>query len=169
MSQEFIIIGEIVASQGNKGEVKVVPLTNSLDRFKRLKAIFIRTKEGRRLLKIGSLRVEKKAVILSLEGIENIEEAKSLVGSFLEVKRSEAVKLPEDTYFIFEIIGSEVYTMENELLGKIEDIISTGSNDVYIVKSQDEKEILIPAIRDVVKEIDLKRKRVIIEAIEGLL
>ncbi len=169
MSQEFIIIGEIVASQGNKGEVKVVPLTNSLDRFKRLKDIFIRTKEGRRLLKIGSLRVEKKAVILSLEGIENIEEAKSLVGSFLEVKRSEAVKLPEDTYFIFEIIGSEVYTMENELLGKIEDIISTGSNDVYIVKSQDEKEILIPAIRDVVKEIDLKRKRVIIEAIEGLL
>jgi len=169
LSQEFIIIGEIVASQGNKGEVKVVPLTNSLDRFKRLKDIFIRTKEGRRLLKIGSLRVEKKAVILSLEGIENIEEAKSLVGSFLEVKRSEAVKLPEDTYFIFEIIGSEVYTMENELLGKIEDIISTGSNDVYIVKSQDEKEILIPAIRDVVKEIDLKRKRVIIEAIEGLL
>ena len=169
MSQEFIIIGEIVASQGNKGEVKVVPLTNSLDRFKRLKDIFIRTKEGRRLLKIGSLRVEKKAVILSLEGIENIEEAKSLVGSFLEVKRSEAVKLPEDTYFIFEIIGLEVYTMENELLGKIEDIISTGSNDVYIVKSQDEKEILIPAIRDVVKEIDLKRKRVIIEAIEGLL
>lgn len=169
MSEEYIIIGKIVSTQGNKGEVKVIPLTDSIDRFKRLTDVFIGGKNNRRLLKIDNLRIDKNVVILKMEEIENIEKAKMIVGSFLEVKKSDAIKLPKDSYFIFDIIGLEVYTNENELLGKIEDVINTGSNDVYIVKNKNKKEILIPAIREVVKDIDLKRKRMIINVIDGLI
>jgi len=169
LSEEYIIIGKIVSTQGNKGEVKVIPLTDSIDRFKRLTDVFIGRENNRRLLKIDNLRIDKNVVILKIEEIENIEKAKMIVGSFLEVKKSDAIKLPKDSYFIFDIIGLEVYTNDNEFLGKIEDVINTGSNDVYIVKNKNKKEILIPAIREVVKDIDLKRKRIIINVIDGLI
>ncbi|MBU4510411.1 ribosome maturation factor RimM, partial [bacterium] len=108
-------------------------------------------------------------VILKLKDIENIEEAKTIVGSFLEVERKNAVKLPKDAYFIFEIIGLEVYTENNAFLGKVENVISTGSNDVYVVKRKDKEELFIPAIHDVVKNIDLERKRITINIVDGLI
>ena len=168
MREEYIIIGKIVSTQGNKGEVKVIPLTDSIDRFKRLTDVFIGGKNNRRLLKIDNLRIDKNVVILKLKEVESIEKAKMIVGSFLEVKKCDTIRLPKDSYFIFDIVGLKVYTDENELLGKVEDVINTGSNDVYIVKNKDKKEILIPAIREVVKNIDLKRKRIIINVIDGL-
>ncbi len=169
MNEGFIIIGKIVSTQGNKGEVKVVPLTNSIDRFRKLTDIFIKKGNNKKLLNINNLKIKKNTVILKLEGIENIEKAEMIVGSFLEVKRSNAIKLPKDTYFIFDIIGLEVYTNENELLGKVENIISTGSNDVYVVKNKDKQEILIPAIREVIKNIDLEKKRISINMVDGLI
>lgn len=169
MNEGFIIIGKIVSTQGNKGEVKVVPLTNSIDRFRKLTDIFIKKGNNKKLLNINNLKIKKNNVILKLEGIENIEKAEMIVGSFLEVKRSNAIKLPKDTYFIFDIIGLEVYTNENELLGKVENIISTGSNDVYVVKNKDKQEILIPAIREVIKNIDLEKKRISINMVDGLI
>ena len=168
MREEYIIIGKIVSTQGNKGEVKVVPLTDSIDRFKRLTDVFIGGKNDRRLFKIDNLRIDRNVVILKLKEVESIEKAKMIVGSFLEVKKCDTIRLPKDSYFIFDIVGLKVYTDENELLGKVEDVINTGSNDVYIVKNKDRKEILIPAIREVVKNIDLKRKRIIINVIDGL-
>ncbi|MHC2995358.1 MAG: 16S rRNA processing protein RimM [Candidatus Atribacteria bacterium] len=169
MNKSFIIIGKIVSTQGNKGEVKVVPLTNSIDRFRKLTDIFIKKGNNKKLLNINNLKIKKNTVILKFEGIENIEKAEMIVGSFLEVKRSNAIKLPKDTYFIFDIIGLEVYTNENELLGKVENIISTGSNDVYVVKNKDKQEILIPAIREVIKNIDLEKKRISINMVDGLI
>jgi len=169
LNKGFIIIGKIVSTQGNKGEVKVVPLTNSIDRFRKLTDIFIKKGNNKKLLNINNLKIKKNTVILKLEGIENIEKAEMIVGSFLEVKRSNAIKLPKDTYFIFDIIGLEVYTNENELLGKVENIISTGSNDVYVVKNKDKQEILIPAIREVIKNIDLEKKRISINMVDGLI
>lgn len=169
LNKSFIIIGKIVSTQGNKGEVKVIPLTNSIDRFKKLTDIFIRKGNNKKLSKINNLKIKKNTVILKLEGIENIEKAEMIVGSFLEVKRSNAIKLPKDTYFIFDIIGLEVYTNENELLGKVNNIISTGSNDVYVVKNKDKQEILIPAIREVIKNVDLEKKRISINMVDGLI
>ena len=101
--------------------------------------------------------------------IESIEKAKMIVGSFLEVEKRNAVKLPKDTYFIFEIIGLEVYTDKDEFLGKVENIISTGSNDVYIVKNKHKRELFIPATREVVKNIDLQKKRITINVLDGLI
>ena len=95
-----------------------------------------------------------------MKDIENIEEAKMIVGSFLEVERKNAVKLPKETYFIFEIIGLEVYDENNIFLGKVENVISTGSNDVYVVKSKDKEELFIPAIREVVKNVNLEKNQI---------
>ena len=169
MSQEFIVIGKVVSAQGNKGEVNVLPLTDSIDRFKNLSTVFLRNKNSQTVLSIEKIRIKKDMVILKLKDIENIEEAKTIVGSFLEVERKNAVKLPKDTYFIFEIIGLEVYTENNVFLGKVENVINTGSNDIYIVKDKNEKELFIPAIREVVKNINLEKKRITINIVDGLI
>jgi len=169
LNEEFIVIGKVVSTHGNKGGIKVIPLTDSIDRFKDLASVFIRKSDSREILKINKLRIKKNTIILKLKDVENIEEAKVIVGSFLEVKRKNAVKLPKDSYFIFDIIGLEVYTNENLFLGKVEDIIITGSNDVYIVKSKSNQEIIIPAIHDVIKDIDLKKRRITINMVDGLI
>ena len=169
MSQEFIIIGKVVSTQSNKGEVNVLPLTDSIDRFKNLATVFLRNKNGQTVVNIEKIRIKKDMVVLKLKDIENIEEAKTIVGSFLEVERKNAVKLPKDTYFIFEIIGLEVYTEDNLFLGKVENVISTGSNDIYIVKDKNKKELFIPAIREVVKNINLEKKRITINMVDGLI
>ncbi|MBA3063589.1 MAG: 16S rRNA processing protein RimM [Atribacteria sp.] len=169
LSQEFITIGKVVSSQGNKGEVNVLPLTDSIDRFKNLATVFLRDNNSQTILNIEKIRIKKDTVILKLKDIENIEEAKTIVGSFLEVERKNAVKLPKDTYFIFEIIGLEVYTENNVFLGKVENVISTGSNDVYIVKGKNKKELFIPAIREVIKDVNLGKKRITINMVDGLI
>ncbi len=168
MNKEFIIIGKVVSTQGNKGEVNVLPLTDSIDRFKNLDNVFLRSKKSQTILNVEKIRKRKDTVILKLKDIENIEEAKMIVGSFLEVERKNAVKLPKETYFIFEIIGFEVYDENNIFLGKVENVISTGSNDVYVVKSKDKEELFIPAIREVVKNVNLEKKRITIKMVDGL-
>ena len=168
MNKEFIIIGKVVSTQGNKGEVNVLPLTDSIDRFKNLDNVFLRSKKSQTILNVEKIRKRNDTVILKLKDIENIEEAKMIVGSFLEVERKNAVKLPKETYFIFEIIGLEVYDENNIFLGKVENVISTGSNDVYVVKSKDKEELFIPAIREVVKNVNLEKKRITIKMVDGL-
>ena len=168
MSQEFVIIGKIVSTQGNKGEVNVFPLTDSIDRFKALATVFLRNNHSHTILNIEETRIKKDRIVLKIKDIKNIEEAKMIVGSFLEVERKNAVKLPKDTYFIFEIIGLEVYTENNIFLGKVENVISTGSNDVYIVKNKDKEELFIPAIGEVIKDVNLEKKRMTINMVDGL-
>jgi 16S rRNA processing protein RimM len=163
------MIGKVVSTQGNKGEVKILPLTDSIDRFKKLATVFLRDKNSQTILNIEKIRIKKDTVILKLKNIENIEEAKMIVGSFLEVERKNAVKLPKDTYFIFEVIGLKVYTENDIFLGKVENVISTGSNDVYIVKGENKKELFIPAIREVVKNVNLEKKRITIKMVDGLI
>lgn len=169
MSQEFIVIGKVVSTQGNKGEVNVLPLTDSINRFKKLDTVFLGNNHGKTIIDIEKIRIQKDMVILKVKDIENIEEAKTIVGSFLEVERKNAVKLSKDTYFIFEIIGLEVYDENNLFLGKVENVISTGSNDVYIVKGKNKQELFIPAIREVVKDINLEKKRITINIVDGLI
>jgi len=169
LSQEFIVIGKVVSTQGNKGEVNVLPLTDSINRFKKLDTVFLGNNHGKTIIDIEKIRIRKDMVILKVKDIENIEEAKTIVGSFLEVERKNAVKLSKDTYFIFEIIGLEVYDENNLFLGKVENVISTGSNDVYIVKGKNKQELFIPAIREVVKDINLEKKRITIKIVDGLI
>ena len=163
------MIGKVVSTQGNKGEVNVLSFTDSIERFKNLDNVFLRNKNSQTILNVEKIRIKKDTVILKLKDIENLEEARMIVGSFLEVERKDAVKLSKDTYFIFEIIGLEAYTENNIFLGKVENVISTGSNDVYVVRRKDKEELFIPAIHNVVKNIDLEKKRITINMVDGLI
>jgi 16S rRNA processing protein RimM len=169
LSDEFITIAKVVSTQGNKGEVNIFPLTDLANRFKNLTTVFLRNNNSQTTLNIEKIRIKENTVVLKFKNIENIKEAKMIVGSFLEVERKNAVKLPKDTYFIFEIIGLEVYAENNIFLGKVENVISTGSNDVYIVKGKNKKELFIPAIHEVVKNVNLEKKRINIKMVDGLI
>ena len=169
MSNDFIVIGKVVSTQGNKGEINVLPLTDSIDRFKNLDNVFLRNKNSQIVLNVEKIRIKKDTIILKLKDIENIEEARMIVGFFLEIERKNAVKLSKNTYFIFEIIGLEVYDENNIFLGKVENVIRTGSNDVYVVKKKGKEELFIPAIHDVVKNISLEKKRITINMVDGLI
>ena len=108
-------------------------------------------------------------VLLKLEGIDDITEAEKYKNFYIKINRKDAVELDEDSYFIIDIIGCEVFTEENQKLGKVVDVFPTGSNDVYTVKNEEGKEILLPAIADVIKDVDVKNKKIVIHLMEGLI
>lgn len=169
MKIDFITIGKIISTQGRWGEVKVFPLTDYLERFYDLTRVYISKEKNRRLIEVEKVRLIKNFAIIQFLNIKSIEEAKLLINYYLEVDKDHLINLPKERYFIFDIIDLEVYTEESIFLGKIIDVLSTGSNDIYVVKHKRKKEILIPAIHDVVKKIDLKNNKMIIKLIDGLL
>ncbi len=166
---EYLEIGQIVNTNGLKGLVVVNPFTDDITRFDDLKTIYIVF--GKELIekKITQVRYKKNQVLLQLEGIDTIEEAEKYRECYLKINREDAIKLPKDTYFIVDLIGLDVYTVNDELLGKIDDIFQTGSNDVYVIKDKLGKQILLPAISKVVKKVDLENKKVIVELIDGII
>ena len=167
--QEYLEVGQIVNTNGLKGLLKINPLTDDITRFERLKTIFIEHKKELLEFEIESVRYQKKQVLLKLKGIDTIEEAEKYREDYLKINRNKEEKLPEDTYYIVDLIGLDIYTEGGELLGKLDDIFSTGSNDVYVVKNSEGKQILLPAISDVIKNIDLEQKKIVVNLIEGLL
>ena len=166
---EYIEIGQIVNTNGLKGVVKVNPFTDDISKFEDLKYVYIQLKNELKKVKIEQVRYNKNQVLLKLEGIDSIEEAEKYRNFYLKTEKESQEDLGEDTYYIVDLIGLVVYSDKNEYLGKIEDVFPTGSNDVYVVKDNLGKQILIPAIADVVKEVDLKNKKMTINLIPGLI
>lgn len=166
---EYIEIGQIVNTNGLKGVVKVNPFTDDISKFEDLKYVYIQLKSELKKVKIEQVRYNKNQVLIKLEGIDSIEEAEKYRNFYLKTEKESQEDLGEDTYYIVDLIGLDVYSDKNEYLGKIEDVFPTGSNDVYVVKDNLGKQILIPAIADVVKEVDLKNKKMIINLIPGLI
>lgn len=167
--QEYLEVGQIVNTNGLKGLLKVNPFTDDITRFERLKTILVDHKKELLEFEIESVRYQKKQVLLKLKGIDTIEEAEKYREDYLKINRNKEEKLPEDTFYIVDLIGLDVYTENGEMLGKLDDVFSTGSNDVYVVKNSEGKQILLPAISDVIKNIDLKQKKIVVNLIEGLL
>ena len=167
--QEYFEVGQIVNTNGLKGLLKINPFTDDITRFERLKTIFIEHKKELLEFEIESVRYQKKQVLLKLKGIDTIEEAEKYREDYLKINRNKEEKLPENTYYIVDLIGLDIYTENGELLGKLDDVFSTGSNDVYVVKNSEGKQILLPAISDVIKNIDLEQKKIVVNLIEGLL
>jgi 16S rRNA processing protein RimM len=161
---EFLIVGRILAPFGTRGEVKVQVETDFPDRFAPGKAVYL---DGRPL-QIESGRPHRQHLLLKLACVDCVEDAEKLRGRLLTIPRSELHPLDPDQYYAFQVIGLDVLTTEGEALGEIVDIMVTGSNDVYVARGK-RGEILIPAIDDVVKSVDLENRRIVIEAIEGLL
>ena len=166
--QKRLEIGQIVNTFGIKGEVKVVPFTDDINRFDDLEKVYVKTKKESKLYKVENVRYHKNMVLLKFEGINNPEDAELLKNSFLEVDREDAIPLEEGTYFIVDLIVLDVYTDNGKLLGKVEDIYNTGANDIYVVKDELGKQILLPGIDDVIKEVKLE-DRIIVHLIPGLI
>ncbi len=167
--EEYFEIGQIVNTSGLKGVIKVKPFTDDIQKFKSFKTIYISMKKELKGFKIEQVRFSKNMVFLKLEGIDTIEEAENYRNFYLKVKRDKDEKLEEGSYYIVDIIGCKVYTDEKKLLGKIDDVFSTGSNDVYVVKDELGRQILLPAIKEVIKSIDVESKTIIVHLLEGLL
>ncbi len=167
--EKYFEIGQIVNTSGLKGVIKVKPFTDDIEKFKNFKTIYISIKNELKEFKIEQVRFNKNMVFLKLEGIDTIEKAEEYRNLYLKVKRDKEEILEKGTYYIVDIIGCEVYTDENKHLGKIDDVFSTGSNDVYVVKDENGRQILLPAIKDVIKNVDIDNKTITVHLLEGLL
>ncbi|MDP4180511.1 MAG: ribosome maturation factor RimM [Bacillota bacterium] len=165
---DFLQVGKIVNTHGVKGELKVIPLTDDPTRFDDLEDVFVGTDTSMNIVNIESVKYFKNTVIIKFKEVLDMNDALKLKDQYIYIDRKNAVKLPKDTYFICDLIGLEVFEDGNRI-GEIKDIIQTGSNDVYIVKDEENKEILIPALKTVVKAVSIENKRMEVSLPEGLL
>ena len=167
---DYLIIGRITKPSGLKGEVRVLPITDDTERFSRLSSVYIQSGGKYKELLVEKAGIGPKRVVLKFGGIESVEDAETLRDELIYVPRRDAVKLPDGSYYHYDIVGCTVTTLEGETVGEVYDILNAGSCDVYCVRSPKEggTEFFVPAISDVVKKIDVGEKKITIEAIEGL-
>lgn len=165
---KYLELGQIVNVKGLKGEVKVNSFTDDNTKFERIPKVFVKQKQNLTEYEIEKVGYNKNQVIIKFKNINTVEEAEKLRNSYIVVDREIFGELPEGVYYIADLIGLDVYTESNEYLGKVDDIFSTGSNDVYVVKDKTGKQKLLPGIDEVIKKIDLESSKIIVNLIEGL-
>lgn len=161
-------IGQIVNTFGIKGFVKVSPWVDDVTRFDKLKKVYVKIRKEVKTLEIEEVKYHKNMVLLKIKGIDDMTNAEKQKGAYLKINRKDAIPLPEGTYFIADLIGLEVYTDEGILLGRVDDIYNNGSTDIYVVKNELGKQILLPAIKDVLKDINLEQEKIIVHLLKGL-
>ena len=166
--EEYFEIGQIVNTSGLKGVLKIKPFTDDIKEFSNLKTIYIKTKNGLTEFKIEQVRYVKNMVMLKLAGIDTVEEAEKYRNLYIKILRDQEEELEEGSYYVVDILGCKVNTDANQELGKIVDVFQTGSNDVYVVKDEQGKQILLPAIKQVIKNVDIKNKIITVHLLEGL-
>lgn len=164
----MITIGQIVRPQGTRGEVKILPMTDVPERFYHLKKATLADRADNRMeVEVERATYIQQSVILKLKGVDTVHDADRLRNMFLLVQSNEVYPLPEGQYSLFEILRLEVLTELAERIGRVENVIQLKSNDVYVVRSV-KGEVLIPAIKEIVKAIDTEGGRIIIDPMEGL-
>lgn len=159
--KEFMSVGQISKPHGVRGEVKVISLMDNLEDFRDLGKVLIDEEER----EITSVKLQKDRVILKIAGIDTMEMAERYRNKYLMIKREAAKALEADTYYIADLIGCTVVDTENKELGKIYDVIETGSNDVYWVKGSGKEEVLIPALKDIVVNVDIENSKITIKPV----
>lgn len=167
--EDLLRVGVIANTHGIRGEVKVFPTTDEKERFKDLKKVILDMEKEQKVLEIQSVRFFKNLVILKFKGIDNINDIEMYKGKDLLVTREDAVPLEEGEYFIADLLDLDVYSDEDEKIGVLYDVMQTGANDVYVVKTEEGKEILLPAIDECILDIDLEESRMTVHIMEGLL
>lgn len=168
MEQRFRI-GEIANTHGIRGEVKVYPTTDDVARFKKLKKCILETKQGEMLLHVESCKFFKQFAILKFKEFNNINEVEQYKHCSLYVDRENAVKCEEDEYYIADLVGCTVYNEDDSELGDLIDVIQTGANDVYVVRMESGKELMIPAIKECILSVSITERRVKVHLLKGLL
>lgn len=162
-------VGVISSTHGIRGEVKVFPTTNDVTRFKQLKRVYLDTGKEQMILEIERVKFFKQFAILKFKGIDHINDIERYRGRSLLVDREDAVELEEDEYYIADMLGMEVYTEDGSLFGNLKDVMETGANDVYIIDTEEHGEVLVPAIRECILNVDVEENRMTIHLMEGLI
>lgn len=168
--ENILQVGIISSTHGIRGEVKVFPTTDDVNRFKKLKEVLLDTGREKLPLTIEGVKFFKQFVILKFKGIDNINDIEKYRGKSLYVTRENAVKLKKDEYFIADLIGLSVENEDGSFQGTLKDVLETGANDVYIVTDRNtEKEVLIPAIKDCILQVDVEQGFMKVHLLDGLL
>jgi 16S rRNA processing protein RimM len=170
--ERWFNVGKIVNTHGIRGEVRVISRTDfPEERYKKGNTLYIFTEQAKEpiAVTVKSHRVHKSFDLLSFEGYDNINLVEKFKGAMLKVPESQLGELDEGEYYFHEIIGCTVVTEAGEVVGTVKEILTPGANDVWVVRRDDGKEVLIPYIEDVVKEVDVDEKMITIRPMEGLL
>ena len=166
--EDYLELGQIANIFGIKGMIKVKPFTEDIEQFYDFEKIYIKNRTNIKEYLIEEVKYHKNMILLKLKGIDTPEQGELLKNSIIIMKRCDLKPLEEGKYYYVDIIGLEVYTDENILLGKLEDIYNTGSNDIYVVKNELGKQILLPGTKEVIKQISLENKKITVHLIPGL-
>ena len=167
--EQTLRVGVITSTHGIRGEVKVFPTTDDPKRFDYLEEVIVDMKREPVKLEIEGVKYFKQFVILKFKGYDNINDIQQFVKKDLLVTRENAVELEDGEFFICDLVGLKVVTDEGVELGVLKDIMQTGANDVYVVETSDGEEILLPAIRDCILDVNVEEKRMTVHVLEGLL
>lgn len=165
--EDILQVGVISSVHGVHGEVKVFPTTSDPNRYKKLKEVILDTGKEKITLKLKGVKFFKQFVIVKFEGYDNPNDIEKYKGLPIYVTRENAVKLQKDEYFIADLYDIDVFE-NDEHIGKITDVIETGANDVYVVLEDDGNELLLPAIKQCIKNVDIEGRRMDVHVLEGL-
>lgn len=164
---EYFEIGLISNTHGLKGEMKVRPYTESMKRFEELNKIYVEKNNEKTEYEIEKVRYQKDVILIKLKGIDTIEDAEKLKNHIISIPRKSGKTLMDNEFYIADLLGCEVY--ENDFIGIVVDVFSTGGSDVYVIKREKQNDLLLPAITSVIKNIDVEAKRIDVEIPRGLL
>jgi len=168
---EYLVIGRILRPFGIGGEVKLLPITDDIGRFRDIRFVYLETSGGFQREAVERVRITNNAVFIKLETIGSRDDAEELREKFVYVDREHAATIDDSSYYYYDIQGCTVKTVQGEVIGRVFDIQNAGSCDVYFVRPEGspDGEILIPAVRDVIRSIDTRNKEILIDPIDGLL
>lgn len=167
--EDMLRVGVISSTHGVRGEVKVFPTTDDPARFEDLETVFLDTGREKLKLEISGVKFFKNMMILKFKGYDNINDIEKYRGKDLWITRDQAVPLGEDENFVADLIGLSVVTDQGETLGVMKDVMFTGANDVYVVERENGKELLLPAIKDCILDVDLEEGVMTVHVLDGLL
>jgi len=167
--EKLLQIGVITQTHGVRGEVKVFPTTDDPARYKKLKKVILDTGKEQLPLEIQGVKFFKQFVILKFKGIDNINDIEKYKRCPLLVAREDAIPLEENEYFIADMIGMEVQTEDGEIFGTLKDVIETGANDVYVIESVMHGEVLVPAIKECILDVNIEEQKMKIHLLDGLI
>lgn len=167
---DYVYIGRVANTHGVRGDIKVFPTTDDPQRFKKLKKVIIEdARGGEQTYHISGVKYVNKFVVLNLKEIEDMDSALRLKQGIVKIDRKHALPLEEDEYYIQDLMGMEVFLEDGEKLGDLREVLFTGANDVYIVDLLDGGEVLLPAIRQCVLDINVKKNKMVVHVMEGLM
>ena len=167
--EELLQVGVITSTHGVRGEVKVFPTTDDPNRFKSLKHVLLDTGREKKSLEVQGVKFFKQFVILKFKGIDNINDIEKYKGRDLWIPREEAQELDEDEYYIADLLGMKVLLEDGSEFGTLKNVMETGANDVYIVDSVEHGEVLLPAIKECILDVDIETNTMTVHLMKGLL